>query len=44
MTIKKAPLAGLRVLDFGHFIAGPLAGVFLADQGSEVNQVRKGNA
>lgn len=31
-----SPLHGLRVLDFGHFIAGPLAGVFLADQGAEV--------
>lgn len=44
MTIKKGPLAGLRVLDFGHFIAGPLAGVFLADQGAEVIQVRNPRA
>ncbi|MDO9003953.1 MAG: CoA transferase [Aquabacterium sp.] len=44
MTIKKGPLAGLRVLDFGHYIAGPLAGVFLADQGAEVIQVRNPRA
>ena len=44
MTNKKGPLAGLRVLDFGHFIAGPLAGVFLADQGAEVIQVRNPRA
>ncbi|MGB6181902.1 MAG: CoA transferase [Rhodococcus sp. (in: high G+C Gram-positive bacteria)] len=31
-----APLAGLRVLDFGHYIAGPMAAVFLADQGADV--------
>lgn len=34
-----APLAGLRVLDFGHYIAGPLAGVFLADQGADVIRI-----
>jgi crotonobetainyl-CoA:carnitine CoA-transferase CaiB-like acyl-CoA transferase len=33
---KSGPLAGLRVVDFGHFIAGPLAAVMLADQGAEV--------
>ncbi|WP_037144171.1 CoA transferase [Rhodococcoides fascians] len=31
-----APLAGLRVLDFGQYIAGPMAAVFLADQGADV--------
>ena len=30
------PLAGVRVVDFGHYIAGPLAGMLLADQGAEV--------
>ena len=38
------PLSGLRVLDFGHYLAGPLAGLFLADQGAEVIQVRRPGA
>lgn len=29
-------LAGVRVVDFGQYIAGPLAGMLLADQGAEV--------
>src|SRR5215470_12409244 len=29
-------LSGLRVIDFGQYIAGPLAAVMLADQGAEV--------
>jgi|GEM_PF-4234519 len=29
-------LRGLHVIDFGHYIAGPLAGMLLADQGAEV--------
>ncbi|WP_297622101.1 CoA transferase [Nocardia sp.] len=29
-------LSGLRVVEFGHYLAGPLAGVFLADQGADV--------
>ena len=33
------PLAGVRVVDFGHYIAGPLAGMLLADQGAEVVKV-----
>ncbi|MES2719358.1 MAG: CoA transferase [Pseudomonadota bacterium] len=36
---QAGPLSGLRVLDFGHYLAGPLAGLFLADQGAEVIQV-----
>jgi len=28
-------LHGLRVIDFGHYIAGPLAGMLLADQGGK---------
>ena len=33
------PLSGVRVVDFGHYIAGPLAGMLLADQGAEVIKV-----
>ena len=32
-------LAGVRVVDFGHYIAGPLAAVMLADQGADVVHV-----
>jgi crotonobetainyl-CoA:carnitine CoA-transferase CaiB-like acyl-CoA transferase len=32
-------LNGIRVIDFGQYIAGPLAGVMLADQGAEVIHV-----
>ena len=33
------PLAGVRVVDFGHYIAGPLAGMLLADQGAQIIKV-----
>ncbi len=29
-------LEGIRVVEFGHYISGPLAGVMLSDQGAEV--------
>jgi crotonobetainyl-CoA:carnitine CoA-transferase CaiB-like acyl-CoA transferase len=32
-------LDGVRVIDFGHYIAGPLAAVMLADEGAEVIHV-----
>ncbi|MDP2328623.1 MAG: CoA transferase, partial [Dehalococcoidia bacterium] len=32
-------LAGVRVIDFGQYIAGPLAAQLLADQGAEVIRV-----
>lgn len=38
------PLAGLRVVDFGHYVAGPLAGVLLADQGADVVRVDRPGA
>jgi crotonobetainyl-CoA:carnitine CoA-transferase CaiB-like acyl-CoA transferase len=33
------PLAGVRVIDFGQYIAGPLTAVLLADQGADVIHV-----
>src|SRR5579871_761426 len=33
------PLGGLRVIDFGQYIAGPLAAMLLADQGADVVHV-----
>ena len=32
-------LDGIRVVDFGHYIAGPLTGMLLADQGADVVKV-----
>lgn len=32
-------LKGIRVVDFGHYIAGPLAGMLLADQGADVVKI-----
>jgi crotonobetainyl-CoA:carnitine CoA-transferase CaiB-like acyl-CoA transferase len=34
-----AALDGIRVIDFGQFVAGPLAAVMLADQGADVIHV-----
>ncbi|MCV2866047.1 CoA transferase [Albidovulum sediminicola] len=33
------PLSHLRVLDFGHYLAGPMVGMMLADMGAEVIRV-----
>ncbi len=33
------PLQGIRVIDFGQFIAGPMVAMMLADQGAEVIRV-----
>jgi crotonobetainyl-CoA:carnitine CoA-transferase CaiB-like acyl-CoA transferase len=32
-------LAGLKVIEFGHYVAGPLLGMMLADQGADVIKV-----
>ncbi len=37
----KGPLAGLNVIDFGHYYAGPMAAMLLADQGANVIRVVK---
>jgi crotonobetainyl-CoA:carnitine CoA-transferase CaiB-like acyl-CoA transferase len=44
MTLRHSPLAGICVIDFGHYIAGPLTGMLLADQGAEVIKVDRPNA
>src|SRR6476469_4175769 len=36
-------LQGVRVIDFGQYIAGPLAGMLLADQGADVIRVEPPN-
>src|SRR5271168_4007501 len=33
---KRGPYEGLRVLDFGQYLAGPLAAMLFADQGADV--------
>ncbi len=38
---RSAPLAGIRIIDFGHYIAGPLTGMLLADQGAEVIKINR---
>ena len=32
-------LAGIHVIDFGQYVAGPLTGMLLADQGADVIRV-----
>jgi crotonobetainyl-CoA:carnitine CoA-transferase CaiB-like acyl-CoA transferase len=37
--VTALPLAGVRVIDFGRFIAGPYCGMLLADMGADVIRV-----
>jgi crotonobetainyl-CoA:carnitine CoA-transferase CaiB-like acyl-CoA transferase len=39
MSASPKPLAGVRVLDFGHTIMGPCAGVVFADLGADVVKI-----
>ncbi|MFN3169531.1 MAG: CaiB/BaiF CoA transferase family protein [Hyphomicrobiales bacterium] len=39
MPLANLPLADLRVLDFGHTVMGPTAGLILADLGAEVIRI-----
>ncbi len=41
MTERKGPLAGLKVVELAHIMAGPVCGLMLADMGADVVKVEK---
>jgi crotonobetainyl-CoA:carnitine CoA-transferase CaiB-like acyl-CoA transferase len=43
MTERPKPLAGVKILDFGHTIMGPCAGVVFADLGADVIKIEPTN-
>ena len=38
------PLAGIRVIEIGQAVAGPMAGMILGDMGAEVIKIEKPTA
>ena len=41
MTLQALPLAGIRVIDYTHFLAGPYLSRCLAAMGAEVIKVER---
>ncbi len=43
MSKRPGPLAGLRVIELAHMMAGPVCGLMLADMGADVIKLEKAN-